>query len=46
MTDSIPSGWSAVGSVWRVVVVPQQEDDTELEFPREGGMACSGRRSG
>ncbi|KAL4426114.1 hypothetical protein ABPG77_002700 [Micractinium sp. CCAP 211/92] len=33
VTDSIPSGWSPVGGVWRVVVVPQQEDDTELEFP-------------
>ncbi|KAL4452160.1 hypothetical protein ABPG75_007822 [Micractinium tetrahymenae] len=33
LTDGIPSGWSPVGPVWRVVVVPQQEDDTELEFP-------------
>lgn len=33
VADSIPSGWSPVGPVWRVVVAPQEEDGTELEFP-------------
>lgn len=42
VADSIPSGWSPVGPVWRVVVAPQEEDGTELEFPRELGMEGGG----
>ena len=33
--DSIPSGWSPVGAVWRVVVSPQAEDGQEMEIPSE-----------
>ncbi|KAI7835902.1 hypothetical protein COHA_010205 [Chlorella ohadii] len=31
--DSIPSGWSPMGQVWRVVVTPQAEDGQEMEIP-------------
>ncbi|EFN55051.1 hypothetical protein CHLNCDRAFT_58090 [Chlorella variabilis] len=33
VTDSIPSGWSLVGSAWRVVVGPQEEEGEEMEYP-------------
>ena len=45
--DSIPSGWSPQGTVWRVVIEPQQDEgEEELEVPsecREGGAGWVGR---
>lgn len=42
--DSIPSGWSPMGTVWRVVVTPQAEDGEEMEIPSEpvavGSWVC------
>lgn len=32
-------GWNAVDKVWSVEVKPQQDDDAEMEYPREQGRA-------